>query len=134
MNFFELGTKVITDISPNTVFQIVQEETHGWVLQVVGERRDNQMMSLVSDLDLKEGDVVYISHSLPMSMKAINDTEATQNDEDTIQNNQETTQDEANHEDAGEVVVPADVLERRPLGGIGAEMVRAMINNAERNM
>ena len=113
--FFELGTRVVTDIYPNIVFQIIQEDTHGWVLQAISKRCESQVMSPV--MDLKEGDIVYISHSSPMSMKAVNDTEATQNDEDATQNNQESNQNDTEAEGADEVVVPASAVSNNSIAG-----------------
>ena len=148
-SFFDLGTKVNLASFPGVTFRVIEEDVHGWIFQVVKVPRYR-----VSQIELREGDVIYISHSMSILMKVVNDTETTQNDYDTNQltfadicmcepepepNTPDIGEDNAadasqNEEDTNEAIIPESVLERKIFGGIGAEMVKNMISNAEKDM
>ena len=101
-SLFNMGVKVTISKYPGAVFMIVQEDAHGWVLQV--EHKAN------CTLKFDEGDIIYITHSTPFTMKMFsgNDEETYQNDEETYQNDEE-----ASYEDEEGVVIPAELLDHR---------------------
>ena len=118
--FFIMGTKVELTKYPGVVFQVVQEDTNGWVFQVM---KNSETINPY----FNAGDIVYVSHSSELTMKAVNNQYVVQNNLDAAQSGQYVPQ------DTGEVTVPASAVRNNSIG-IGGAMVRSMIEQAERNM